>query len=208
MPNVNVNTTLSIGGIGTTSTKTFTVDQVINNAPNETVPAYKVATLSTRTSDTAGVVTSSAHGIPDTATISLYWTISGVNYYRYDVDIDSVLTDTITFSGGSGDVLPAQSTVINVSQGLQIDFMLNGTNLKALAVGGTQRTISSFIDDAGASQHVVEMTANEKFQWYTGNGYTNPITGHNIEAINIYNISTTACTYSATAGIDNTLDQV
>lgn len=205
---VQINSTFSIGGHGSTSTKTFSVDADINNSPTELVPALKTSTLTTRTSDTAGIVTSSTHGIPDTATICLYWTIAGVNYYRYDVDIDSVATDTITFSGGAGDVLPTTTTAISVCRGLQVDFIVNGTNVQALSFGGAQKTISSFIDDAAASQLVIVMSANEKYNWYYDNGNVNPITGHNIVAVNVYNISSIASTYSVSAGYNNSTDQV
>jgi hypothetical protein len=78
------------------------------------LPAYgadKTGTLTTRTSDTAGVLTlGSGHGIEAADTFDVTW--NSLANRRLTVTADSVDATTVTFSGGSGDVLPSTSTAV------------------------------------------------------------------------------------------------
>ena len=201
---ITVVTNVNIGGNVTTISKSFNCDAADENAPNETAPAAKVGALTTRTSDTAGVFTKLTHGVLDTETIAIFWTGGA----RYDVDIDSVTGDTITFSGGNGDNLPADESAVSVSQMLQLDVPVNGTNLQALCLQADQDFIASVVDASGDSVLMAERDANDAFLWYDGNG-DNPVTGHtDIVAVNFYNKSATAASVKALHGKNNTLSQV
>lgn len=63
-------------------------------------------TLSTRTNDTQGVITKSGHKICTNTTMDFTWTGGA----RYNVVVDSRDATTVTFSGGTGDNLPAETT--------------------------------------------------------------------------------------------------
>lgn len=93
----------------------------IDNAQSFTITAaYKnVGTLSTRTSDTAGTVTvTAAHNIVTGTTMNVRWLAGGSYGERTGVTIGAVSAttagSTVAFSGGSGDVLPAQTNAIEL----------------------------------------------------------------------------------------------
>jgi hypothetical protein len=203
---VTVNSNLTVAGIISSSSATFQVDKLINNQPDETIPVAKSGTLTTRTDNDTGVITSTAHGITASDTIAIFWT----GGKRYDVDVTAVTDNTISFDLGSGDNLPSQDATVTVSTKVTLDEMFNGTQLRALAIGGSTASLFSFLDDSATpvSVFAVAKTAGEKFQWYgkgsIDNGYENPLTGHNITQINCYNQSTSAVdTLIALGGCDN-----
>ena len=72
------------------------------------------STLTTRASDTAGTLTasSSTHYVATGSTVDVRW--SGGT--RTNVTVGSVSGTSIPFSGGAGDVLPAESTAITVTR--------------------------------------------------------------------------------------------
>lgn len=81
------------------------------------------STLTTRTSDSAGVITAPAgHGITTGATIDVYWmkTINSGGYdypvahIRYGMTVGTVSGTSIPVSGGLGDVLPTAASEIYV----------------------------------------------------------------------------------------------
>lgn len=77
--------------------------------------APEPGSLTTRTSDTVGVITIlQGHGLIVNELIDLEWT----GGERHGVNVDSITpaapNDLIGFSGGAGDVLPAAATAINI----------------------------------------------------------------------------------------------
>lgn len=199
---ISIITNVNIGGNTATVQKSFACDSATENSPNETAPAAKVGALSTRTSHTAGVFTKTTHGIPDTATIAVFWT----GGYRVNVDIDSVTTDTITFSGGTGDNLPAEADAVSVSKLLQVDAPFTGDNLAAICIQGSQDIVASVIDVSGSILDA-DLDANDAYLWSIGSGI-NPVAGDTAVAVNFYNKSLVAATVSVIYGMNNTLDQV
>src|SRR5690606_24192972 len=70
-----------------------------------TLPAAAAGTLSTRSTDTTGVVTVVGLELGPPAVCAIYWVVARL----YHVDVDSVDGDAVTFSGGEVDVLPTES---------------------------------------------------------------------------------------------------
>lgn len=199
---ISIITNVNIGENTTTVQKSFACDSATENSPDETAPVAKVGALSTRTSHTAGVFTKTAHGILDTATIAVFWN----GGYRVNVDIDSVTDNTITFSGGTGDNLPAESGAVSVSKMLQVDVPFVGDNLAAICIKGSQDIIASIIDDSGSILDA-DLDANDAYLWSIGSG-VNPVAGDTAIAVNFYNKSLVAADVSVIYGVNNTLDQV
>ena len=201
---ISVITNVNFGGNTAIIQKSFNCDAADENNPNETAPAAKVGVLSTRTSATAGVFTKTTHGILDTATVALFWT----GGKRYNVNVDSVTSDTITFSGGSGDNLPTEAAAISIAQMIQLDTPFNGSNLQAICLIADQNFIVSVVDSTGADLLIAERAANDAYLWTDGSG-DNPLTGHaDVAAVNFYNKSATAAVVKAIYAKNNTLNQV
>lgn len=76
------------------------------------VSALEGATLTTRTSDTAGELTfvDDTHGVSAGDTIIISWT--DVDPFTMTATVDSTTGEVILFSGGSGDPLPVVDTVV------------------------------------------------------------------------------------------------
>src|SRR4051812_13463763 len=69
--------------------------------------AAKTGTLTTRTSNTVGTLTMTAgHGITTAALQDIYWDGGS----RRNVTVGTVATNSVPFSGGIGDNLPAAAT--------------------------------------------------------------------------------------------------
>ncbi len=160
-------------------------DQLLQSYPDETVDAVSSGTLSTRTSETEGVLTVTGHDFDSSDVIAVFWE-GGI---RYDVEISAVDTDTITFSGGSGDDLPDAATEVTVSKSIAIDAALDCDNLTVLAAGGNTAQLYSFINSAGSSAYASEPGANQKTLWWNGMA-TNPLAGVTLVSVNVYNKST------------------
>lgn len=104
-------------------------------------------TLSTRTSDTAGTVTVTAgHNIVTATTKNVRWLVGGVYGRRTGVTIGSVsgqgAGSTVAFSGGSGDILPAQGSAIEF-------FDTDVINIQNGTTNNGQDTVMSFTLGAG-----------------------------------------------------------
>lgn len=157
-------------------------------SPTESVPAAVSGTLTTRTSDTAGVLTSNGHSFTTNDKLCIFWGTSR----RYDVTVTGVDTNTITFESGTGDNLPIATTAVSISKNLQVDYSVIGDNLKSICATITQNGIIDFLDSSLASLHTAEVSANNPFIWYDGIGSTNYFAGDTIAKINVYCKSNTA----------------
>jgi len=117
--------------------------------------AGDAGSLSTRTSDTSGVVTVSLiNGITTANPIDIFW--SGGR--RLGVTVTSVFTTTstaVTFSGGTGDILPTSGTSVTVDSTLKVQRVLDrflaqgidGTGIKI----GVMSTGDAKLTDAQSS---------------------------------------------------------
>jgi len=202
MPNFRYTENLSLeGGVFLNTLESITTDSAIDHRPDEPVPAAQAGSLTTRTTDTTGVVTISGHGIADTETIAIFW--SGGS--RYNVDIDSVTTDTITFSGGDGDNLPVQDTAVTVGVGIELDIAFNTANMEVFGVQCTTASVASrmavsFLTSADSDLYTLDGTS---INWTTGSGYTNPVSTGLVAKVNAYNAVATAGVVKIMVGYNN-----
>lgn len=198
---INVNA----GGNTVLVSRSFHSDFAAENSPDEVAAYAKTGSLTTRTLDTTGIITSTAHGIDALSVISIFWD----GGYRVDVDADSVDANTISFSGGAGDNLPIEDTVCYVSVRLQVDTLFDGANLSLLCLSADQSFLVSVLNSVDTSVINAERNSGDAYLWYSESG-DNPLSAvSEVAAVNFYNRSlTTDANVSAIYSYDNTLDQV
>ncbi|MBI5863761.1 MAG: hypothetical protein HZB38_04490 [Planctomycetes bacterium] len=143
------------------------------------MPTAKTGTLTTRTSDTAGVATLEAgHGIIVSDVVDVYWT----GGRRYNVNVTAVNVNDVTFSGGTGDILPAQSTALTMMKQKTIDTDFVGNLLVAIGALCAARAHISFYETA-TLRLAVDLTANELWFWVNGGTAANPLAGASVTHI-------------------------
>lgn len=152
-----------------------------------TLPAAEAGTLSTRTTDTTGVLTITDTALEIGDVIDIYWD-GGM---RYDVDVDNVVAAAVTFSGGAGDVLPTQDDPITAAEQVVIDTDFDGANLVAIGALCTQRGHLSF-QESDATELSVELTASEPWFWVDAQEIANPLVGTVVGNIQVSQASSTA----------------
>lgn len=117
------NTSIVHEGVTYQQAITVTGNAAVETSPS--VPAAKTGQLTTRTSTTVGTLTMDpGHGFTTAAIISLFWTGGS----RRDVVVGTVSTNSVPFSGGSGDDLPANLTTITAMVPTSVVFVLAGDN--------------------------------------------------------------------------------
>lgn len=149
-----------------------------------TLPAGKSGTLTTRTDDNTGIVTvASGHGITDSDTVDVYWSTGR----RYGVDVTATGATTIEIDLGSGDNLPAQSTVVVVCKQVVVNKAIDGDNVKIIGLSaelaastgfGTRITFFDAVSAGGSAVGSgIYLAANEPLIIDVQGGATNLLTG-------------------------------
>jgi len=144
----------------------------------------KVGALTTRTSDTAGTLTMAAgHGFTDGQIITIYSATS----VTYGCTIGTVSSNSVPFTTGAGDVLPADETAITaqVETTQNVDF--DGDLLQLICAMATRRGHIRFIDSGSAVLAASELIASEPWRWVADQGVTNPLTGNAVDTVVISN---------------------
>ena len=151
------------------------------------LPAGNTGELTTRTSDTAGVITLvTGHNITDGDTVDLFWT----GGRRYGVAA-AVVTNAATISGGAGDNLPVATTDITVCEQVVIDDLaIIGDNVEWLAIvysNASTPTARASLDihDVGGSELQEDLVHHAKLGgcsnvYNVEGGDANPIAGDTI----------------------------
>lgn len=159
------------------------------------IPATQQGTLTTRTSDSAGVVTlQSGHAIATSDIVDLYWDGGA----RYGMEA-TVAGDEVTVSGGTGDALPPVSTALTMAKQVLIDPLCIDGN-KAQIVGIIYRNNAdpparaqidlrdsgnatvrqhSLVTEAAPGGLVITDVANGDTNIYAGNPITKAVMSHN-----------------------------
>lgn len=140
-----------------------------------TVAAAKVGALTTRTSDTVGTLTmNGGHGILTGDKIDIYWEGGA----RYNITVGTVATNSVPFTLGSGDVLPADETALVAMVQHVENLVLDGDDVTAIMLSsGSYAQVFIFKDDAGAVIFAVSLPANSSYVWTDQTAITNPLAG-------------------------------
>jgi len=167
----NISSNITIAGTTISNNASITSDTWASWT--DTLEAADGGSLTTRTSDTEGVVTldDSSHALETGDVLDLYWT----GGKRRGVAV-TISVNEATISGGSGDVLPTQGSDISVAKVKEVDMDFNPTNMQAIAVSLNQGGQLVFINSSNAELANYTLVANQGWMWYDGNGYDNPLT--------------------------------
>lgn len=190
--NLTIKNITTVLGMSVQADRILTPHQAINSN------GIAIAAGKAGTAGAAGVMTLGVgHGITDAMLVTLSWA-AGV---RYNCTVSSYDSTTITLTGGAGDALPVAGAVV-ASVPAQIDVSFLGTNLKALSVGADVN--AHFTLQNADTVHLAKSVAAESaYQWDSGNGEANPITGDPILCLYISNRSATAGVLKYIIAYDN-----
>lgn len=186
MPTSSLTFSGDIGGIGMNSSFSRTATGQISH--DVALDPAIAGTLTTRTSDTAGVVTlQPGHGIIVSNVIDIYWTDS----CRYNANVTAVNGNDVTFSAGAGDILPAQGTAITATKQKTIDTDFVGNLLVTIGAVCAALAHLSFYE-AATLKLAVDLTANELWFWVNNSTAANPLAAANVTHIVASQAGTTA----------------
>jgi hypothetical protein len=204
MPTGSFSIVMSVGGVTLMNTPV----QETGDHPQTweiTLPAGEAGTLSTRTADGEGVLTSTGHSIEAADVVDIYWSGGA----RYAVTVDSVDANTITFDdtpAATGDVLPVATTAIVVTQRFQVNAAIDGDNVQMFGIICDQRSQCTFYDtgDAIIKQYALAV-ANAAETYYQSSSESNPLTGNPITYAMVSNGTVTAATLKIVSLEDSTV---
>lgn len=190
MSAVTFTASAAFGNISPSISATTNGGGVVSQSPDTALPVAQAGTLTTRTSNTAGVVTLAATpNVDDGDTVTLSW---GTNSFRHGCDVTAVSGNLVTVSGGIGDALPAADTAIKVSKEVVLDVDIPGDRLQVLVLSASANTYMAFDETTGTTTPIDEYNcpAGGGYFWYTGSQYTNPFVGVTIGAVLVANLDT------------------
>lgn len=179
MPTVDYGCSLSGGGVSIKKTM-----QRSTNGPTGReipLPAGKAGTLSTRTNATQGIATlGGGHGIATGNTVDLYW----VGGRRFGVTVGTVSGNSVPFSGGTGNDLPAQAFALVMTKVVLINVDIDGEALEIVGVSLEYDVRSedsdghaTFFDVDDEAIVAIDLAANEARVWDVAGGSDNPFEG-------------------------------
>lgn len=188
MPNATYGLSLSIGGV-TIQPASIVRTGDHPNVFEVTLPPGTSGTLSTRTDDDTGVITAAGHTLQVGDKVNVYW--SGGR--RYGMTVSAVAGNDVTVGTGAsevgaGDVFPAQSTAVVITEQVQINSQIDGDAIQIIGVmaqsadpASTTKVNVDMQDAGGASIEVLDLTANQPVITDVAGGATNIYTGNVIE---------------------------
>ena len=117
-----------------------------------------------------------------TEKVAVFWTIAGVNYYRYDCTITGGTGTAFTISGGSGSALPSGGQAVNVATNQDITgangLSLPGNNIQQLLVTSSQPSLVEWLSVTPTQERLsLIATANGCDTWPSSSGQSAPPVG-------------------------------
>lgn len=178
-------------GVTVTKSSIITNEGVIKESVISTaVNTPGTGSLSTRTSDTAGIITVTSHTIADASTIDIYWNGGS----SYGALVGTTSGTTIPFTLAAGDALPIATTAISYCEQKDIDVGFDGDEMDTITQTFTQDGMATFYDVGGVALYNTDIASTTPAMWYSTSGVTRPITGNPVERVSISN-KTTAGSY-------------
>lgn len=171
----SISATISLAGERGTASETRTGDGVAAITP--TIAPADAGTLTTRSSGTAGVITVTSTDLVTGDHGVLTWQDSDANNkHRYNVDL-TVAGTAITFTGGTGDTLPAEDEAINISWQDESAITFDFDKMDTFCVTMNVRGVIVFLDATETEKCVVDMNAGGMAYWCKGAGFPAPMSG-------------------------------
>lgn len=190
MPTSTLSIVGSVGGISLQGTVSRSAEGQISQEVS--LPAADAGTLTTRTSDTAGTLTmdSGSHDIETGDTIDIFWTDAQGNLKcAYGATVGTVVTTSVPFTGASGDVLPVVDSDVTADVQVVIDTDFDGDDVEIVDLQSSRQGRFEFFDSTPTSLHQAKLEAGEPWLWFSGMGYTNPLTGNPVDELVVTNAS-------------------
>lgn len=182
--------TRSLQGPGLTFSLSSTLSSPLATPWSVEVSAAKTGTLTTRSSGTAGTLTmSGGHGFTDGQRLDIYWSTGSCR----GATIGTVATNSVPFTGASGDALPSADTAITAIVPTSEPIVFTGDNAVALAascpVGGTVVFAASNNSEIYAKVLTSTVTT---WTWVSADGGTNPVASGSVAKVFLSHGSSTA----------------
>lgn len=156
-----------VGGIGSNTV----TDDAAELASPESVAAAQPATLSSRTSNTAGTLTmtNADHGITTGARFDLYWSDGSC----FGVIAGTVSGTSVPFTRvQGGNPLPAAATAVVVGIAQSVPFSVTGDNISALVCGKATKAVRCYYVFLEASSILGLAVLNQSGRSYVWDGTT------------------------------------
>lgn len=187
MPTATINNRITVEGRTYTRATTVAADGIALKEQTA-VPAAKIGQLTTRTDNNTGTLTmASGHGITTGARLDIYWTEGGVKGHRRGVTVGTVAGLSVPFDLGAGDNLPTNLTAVTACVPQEEDFLVTGDNTQYIGAKSSRRGIIVLAqsDDTEllAVATEIEGSTGGGYQWFDGNGVTNPLAGASIAKV-------------------------
>ncbi len=140
---------------------------------DEDLDAAKTGQLTTRTSATVGTLTmDTGHGITTAARLDLYWD----GGQRYGILVGTVSGNSVPFTGGLGDNLPANLTAITAQVPTSINVVLVGNDIVGVYMGLRNSTANAQVSFEATGPTPITVILLESavgsFQWAVSLGTT------------------------------------
>ncbi|MFO0880732.1 MAG: hypothetical protein U0840_25650 [Gemmataceae bacterium] len=158
---------------GTTYEHVTDVEGLSMERATPSIPAAKSGTLTTRTDNDTGVVTlGSGHGISTGHKVSVFW--SGGKRFGMTATVSG---NAVTLDGGTGDNLPVLNTAVTAAVPVEVPYVVDTEQLRAMAAHCTQPGYIEVLDGAGTPARIALLSVgpNAARVWWLNNGETNPL---------------------------------
>lgn len=179
---------MTVDGVTYSLTDTIPADGVQRKEKtgDTVLAAAKIGQLTTRTDNNTGTLTMAAsHGITTGVRIDIYWTESGVNGVQRGVTVGTVSVNSVPFDLGVGDNLPTNLTAITAQVAAEEEFLVTGDNVQFIFAKSNKPAVIVFAesDETEVLAIVLDNDTGGGYQWYTGNGVTNPMAGADVAKV-------------------------
>lgn len=202
MPTITYTSSNNFNGLSVTGSRTSSVTGICQQEVS--LPSGESGEVETlNTLGTTDFTMSTTTGIGLTDTVDVVW--NDAENIRTGLTVESASGTDIGLSGGSGDTLPAAGTDVIISPKIDITDTIPGEQLDIIsaAFSGDAR-----VDFVASESSVADynLSANTPFQWFSGNGYDNPLGTSNIDTISVTNHTASANTFKFGCGYNSTED--
>lgn len=188
MASADIRNAITVDGSSYTKTQTIPADGIVRKekAGASVLAAAKVGQLTTRTDNDTGTLTMNpGHGIGTGNRLDVYWTEGGVKGARRGMTVGTVSGDSVPIDGGAGDNLPTNLTAVTAQVPASENFAVVGNDVQFIFAKASRRGIIVFADGsnvelAALATEIQGDSSNNGYQWYTGSGITNPLSGDTV----------------------------
>jgi hypothetical protein len=172
---------MTVDGVTYTQAASVDADGVVRKG-NTAVAVAKVGQLTTRTDNDTGTLTMNAsHGITTGVRLDVFWVEAGVRGARRGMTVGTVSVNSVPVDGGAGDNLPTNLNAVTAQVPTEEAFAVTGNDVQFIFAKASKRACVVFADASNVELHAIEEeisgASGGGYQWYAGNGVTNPLAG-------------------------------